>query len=639
MPDCEELRYKGTPENPDIKIFVSHRIDQDSETIDNPLYIPVRCGAVYDERENVTMLGDDTGDNISEKRNSYCELTVQYWAWKNVKADYYGFCRNDCCFSLSYPLFSSHSFDIALLKNETIDQKRYANVLEYVLSDFYHFDELVITSVLDAIKYTYPDVLPFANKYLKSTTVQTCGMYIASKEVFNQFCQFQFTILDALGRTIDMTNASSERKQLSVYLSTHLLAIFANYMEQTKNLHVEQLEIVTFNRHNKSVGISPAFAENNIPIVFSSSNSFSSYLGVAIRSLLDHISGSWNYDVIILEKEIDEVHKSRILSMSEAFFNVSIRFVNVSDVTTDVSFYVPTQDLSEETYYTILVPWVLRNYKKALVLDCDIIINEDLAILYNTKLGENYIGAAKEIVYLGFLNNPYLNVNNSLIDYTVIKLGLSNPYDYFNAGVLIMNLEMFRKNYNLCDLLNMISKNKYMIVEQDLLNTICVEKVVFLDYAWNFMSCLTEPAMFNYAISPSDTTIPNLRLAPEQEIAKYKSASNNPYIYHYLTKFKPWKYPDLKYADVWWNTARTTNYYESLLSQLIKFTVDNSSGAFLALPDTRTGARKFADKVLPKGSRRREFAKKLLPKGSRRWNFCKKLYYIIRPEYRPNKAR
>ena len=93
VPDVEELKYHGTPEKPDIKIFVSHRIDLDSETIDNPLYIPVRCGAVYDERENVTMLGDDTGDNISEKRNSFCELTVLYWAWKNVKADYYGLCH------------------------------------------------------------------------------------------------------------------------------------------------------------------------------------------------------------------------------------------------------------------------------------------------------------------------------------------------------------------------------------------------------------------------------------------------------------------------------------------------------------------------------------------------------------------
>ena len=89
VPDIEALRYHGTPEKPDIKIFVSHRIDLDSETIDNPLYVPVRCGAVYDEREGVRMLGDDTGDNISERRMSFCELTVQYWAWKNVKADYY----------------------------------------------------------------------------------------------------------------------------------------------------------------------------------------------------------------------------------------------------------------------------------------------------------------------------------------------------------------------------------------------------------------------------------------------------------------------------------------------------------------------------------------------------------------------
>ena len=85
----------------DIKIFVSHRIDLDSEIIDNPLFIPVRCGAVYDKRENITMLGDNTGDNISEKRNSFCELTVQYWAWKNIKADYYGLCHYRRYFSFA----------------------------------------------------------------------------------------------------------------------------------------------------------------------------------------------------------------------------------------------------------------------------------------------------------------------------------------------------------------------------------------------------------------------------------------------------------------------------------------------------------------------------------------------------------
>ena len=78
----EKARYPTVSTTPQkeksIKIFVSHRIDLDSQTIDNPLFVPIRCGAVYDEREGITMLGDDTGDNISEKRTSFCELTVLY---------------------------------------------------------------------------------------------------------------------------------------------------------------------------------------------------------------------------------------------------------------------------------------------------------------------------------------------------------------------------------------------------------------------------------------------------------------------------------------------------------------------------------------------------------------------------------
>ena len=107
----------------DIKIFVSHRIDLDSETIDNPLYVPVRCGAVYDKRENVAMLGDDTGDNISEKRNSFCELTVLYWAWKNVKADYYGLCHYRRYISFAKEKYMTDNSAAGFLTEEYLNEK------------------------------------------------------------------------------------------------------------------------------------------------------------------------------------------------------------------------------------------------------------------------------------------------------------------------------------------------------------------------------------------------------------------------------------------------------------------------------------------------------------------------------------
>lgn len=53
--------------------------------------------------------------------------------------------------------------------------------------------------------------------------------------------------------------------------------------------------------------------------------------------------------------------------------------------------------------------------------------------------------------------------------------------------------------------------------------------------------------------------------------------------------------------------------------------------------DNRTSARKIADLILPKGTRRREFLKKILPKGSLRWKFCKQVYFVFAPQYRPSK--
>ena len=222
-----------TKENkkPDIKIFVSHRIDLDAETIDNPLYVNVRCGAVFDKRENVDMLGDNTGDNISEKRDMYNELTVQYWAWKNVDADYYGFCDENKYLLLSekqnkfnnevlyeefltkeiikkYELDNNKLVDKLLGENDLVimqpidirkvaTPKGYAKNIKMYLQNNNHkllkYEHIEI--ILDYIRDVYPDIYPYAIKYLNGYQYIQYNNFIMKKILFNEYCSFQFNIL------------------------------------------------------------------------------------------------------------------------------------------------------------------------------------------------------------------------------------------------------------------------------------------------------------------------------------------------------------------------------------------------------------------------------------------------------------
>ena len=74
---------------PNIKIFVStHR--PDVYFPDNKYLNPIQVGTTEDKCFD-NILHDNEGDNIADKNSSYCELTAQYYAYKNIDADYYGF--------------------------------------------------------------------------------------------------------------------------------------------------------------------------------------------------------------------------------------------------------------------------------------------------------------------------------------------------------------------------------------------------------------------------------------------------------------------------------------------------------------------------------------------------------------------
>ena len=73
-------------------IYIAVACHKKSVLPDNSLFHPVQVNADH-ASELLMMEHDNTGDNISDKNASYCELTAQYWVWKNIEADYYGLCH------------------------------------------------------------------------------------------------------------------------------------------------------------------------------------------------------------------------------------------------------------------------------------------------------------------------------------------------------------------------------------------------------------------------------------------------------------------------------------------------------------------------------------------------------------------
>ena len=73
-----------------IKIFVmTHKQFEDPT---DSMYVPLQVGHAISPE--LGYLADDTGDNISRKNKSFCELTGIYWLWKNFHTcDYIGICH------------------------------------------------------------------------------------------------------------------------------------------------------------------------------------------------------------------------------------------------------------------------------------------------------------------------------------------------------------------------------------------------------------------------------------------------------------------------------------------------------------------------------------------------------------------
>ena len=275
----------------EIKIFVSHRIDIESELINSPIYVPVRCGAVYDKINPMHIAGDDIGDHISHKRMTYCEFTVQYWAWKNVKADYYGLCHYRRYLSFTDRRFKTDVYNMiydpvltpsaktryGLLNSTAMEQliNRYDIVVSeaaevrkiptpvgYVSTvrqlwdaqDGVFLEISTLELMLKLIDGLAPEYSLSARNYLESGRHRGFNCYVLRRELFERLCAFQFPIMAEIERQVDTTGYGQTMMRTPAFIGEILYGIFIDHVIHWEQWRVKELQLVFFRDTEKIRG-------------------------------------------------------------------------------------------------------------------------------------------------------------------------------------------------------------------------------------------------------------------------------------------------------------------------------------------------------------------------------------------------
>jgi len=275
----------------------------------------------------------------------------------------------------------------------------------------------------------------------------------------------------------------------------------------------------------------------NLQLILSADDRYTQHLGVTLASLFaNHSANKYRLIINILDGGISDINKKK-LAIVKGDYPAEIIYWPVKP---ELFKNCPEiGHLKLPTYYRLLIPEIIGSeVKKVIYLDSDLVVNGDISELYEQNLAKQIIGAVPEI-----------SAQEVLAAWET-----ENLKTYFNAGVLLIDLEKWRELKISEQAFDFIAKNAARLkwADQDALN------LVLRDH-W-----LALEKKFNLQIDRNQKKVANLE----------------PLIIHYVGRLKPWEFLyNNYYSRYYWRYLKKTpwknyrcpdfNYYD-LLKKIIK---------------------------------------------------------------------
>ena len=293
--------------------------------------------------------------------------------------------------------------------------------------------------------------------------------------------------------------------------------------------------------------------EGIVPVVSAIDRNYVPIYSVFLASLLEHTSRKREYELILLT---DNVSASAVHALQEemhGYTNVVLRTIDMSACT--VPDFSVHNKYTKATFFRLMIPDLLAEYDKALYLDADIVVLGDVAELYDAHR-EALAAAVLDFEMQGMLSDPachmpFCPMYNGY-DYLVKYCGMepTQILNYFNAGVLVLNLKEMRRYKRTEACLELLNTKPFAYVDQDILNLAFKGHIQILPYEWNFVAN------------------PNPEIAFTSELLEEREkASSHIRLLHFAGP-QPWREARvIAYEEYFWFYARKSMYYEALLRQ------------------------------------------------------------------------
>ena len=253
-------------------------------------------------------------------------------------------------------------------------------------------------------------------------------------------------------------------------------------------------------------------AAESVDVLFCSNGSYLQHLAVAAVSLAAH-SRSRPIRIHVMTREDDSVAETRLADSLQPFSNVMLSFHRVSDGRLATAFI--DKYVSADTYLRLLAAEILPDsIHRVLYLDCDLVVMDDIVELADFDLGGKPLAAVADFSWDGQPER-------------LAALGIAAGHTYVNAGVLLIDLDRWRRDRTSEGLFSDIARlgAKLEYYDQDIINIALQGQIALIDRRWNLQARIFEPWVRHEL--PGDH-------------AATRAARSRPGIIHYTTNEKPW---------------------------------------------------------------------------------------------------